>query len=78
MLPEYAEVRIVRLLRPIEDYDGWGCNQRPPQVGDTGTIVDILHVPALPTRYIVEKSAADGSDIWLSDFQADELEVVLP
>jgi len=74
MLAKYTVVRVVRLLRPIDDYDGWLLNQRPPKIEDTGYIVDILQAPNLPIRYLVESSAADGTDIWLSEFEVDELE----
>ena len=67
-------VRVVKLLQSIEDYDGWGINQRPPQLDDIGTILDILTVPDLPDRYIVESSSDDGKTIWLCEFEADELE----
>jgi hypothetical protein len=74
MLKEYELVRVVRLLRPIDDYDGWRVNRRPPRIGDTGYVVDVLQVSNLPIRYVVESSAPDGTSIWLSEFGADELE----
>jgi hypothetical protein len=70
----FSLVRVVKLLQPIEDYDGWGVNQRPPQLDDIGTILDLLTVPDLPDRYIVESSSEDGQTIWLCEFEADELE----
>jgi hypothetical protein len=75
-LRQYGEVRIVRLLRPPEHYDGWRVNERPPAIGDVGTIVDILQKAGLPDNYVVECSdpARDGTDIWLGDFLAEELE----
>jgi hypothetical protein len=77
MLAEYTEVHVVQLLRPIDDYDGWLVNRRPPRIGDSGYIVGILRAPNLPIRYVVESSASDGTDIWLSESDADELELVL-
>jgi hypothetical protein len=73
-LAVFSLVRVVKLLQPIEDYDGWGINQRPPQLDDIGTILDLLTVPDLPDRYIVESSSEDGQTIWLCEFEADELE----
>ena len=73
-LEQYALVRIRQLLQPPAEYDGWRLNRRPPQVGDLGTVLDILHVPGLPERYVVESSGADGVTVWLGDFAAEELE----
>ena len=73
-LHQFALVRIRCLLKSIETYDGWGVNQRPPQVGDVGTLLDILNAPNLTARYVVESSGSDGASVWLSDFAADELE----
>jgi hypothetical protein len=71
---EYQTVRVRRLLRPPEEYDGWGLNVRPPQVGDVGTIVDILRAPGFPDDYVVEASLPDGTTLWLADFSEEELE----
>lgn len=76
MFEEFSTVRVVKLCRPMADYDGWSINQRPPQVGDVGCIIDILRAPNLPIHYVVELSGADGIDIWLSEFEASELELV--
>ena len=78
MLPlQQCEVVRVRQLIQIPDaYDGWRVNQRPPQVGDVGTIVDILQAPGLPDNYVVESSGRDGVTIWLGDFRAEELKPV--
>ncbi len=67
-------VRVVRLLHPAEEYDGWRVNKRNPQIGDTGTIVEILHAPNLPDKYVVEAVEPDGNTTWLGDFDADEIE----
>lgn len=76
LLKEFTVVRVVRLRRPVEEYDGWRINVRGPQVGDQGTIVDVLHAENLPDRYVVESGLPDGTDLWLSDFDADEIEPV--
>jgi hypothetical protein len=73
-LEQYQLVRVVRLLHEPAHYDGWKVNQRPPSIGDVGTIVDILHAPGLQDDYVVESSGPDGVSIWLSDFLAAELE----
>ena len=73
-LQQYAVVRVRQLLHPPDHYDGWGLNKRPPQVGDTGTIVDILHAPDLPDCYVVESSGDGGVTVWLGDFCIEELE----
>ena len=75
-LEPYGLVRIRQLLLPIAEYDGWRVNQRPPQVGDVGTLLDILHAPGLPDRYVVESSGEDGVTVWLGDFAAEELDPV--
>lgn len=67
-------VRVTRLLRSPETYDGWGFNKRPPQVGDVGTIVDVFPESGPPENYVVEASMPDGTTLWLGDFSPDELE----
>ena len=73
-LRQYTRVRVCRLLKPPEAYNSWGINQRPPRVGDTGYIVEILMAQGLPECYVVESSGPDGIDIWLGDFSDEELE----
>lgn len=73
-LKQSGHVRIRQLLQPVSEYEGWGFNQRPPQIGDVGTLLDILRAPGLPDRYVVESSGADGVTIWLGDFAGEELE----
>jgi hypothetical protein len=75
-MKQYRLVRVRQLLQPAGEYDGWRVNQRPPQVGDVGTLLDILNAPGLPDRYVVESSGADGITVWLGDFAAEELEAV--
>lgn len=71
----YDRVCVRQLLHPLGHYDGWHVNQRPPQVGEAGTIVEILQAPGMPDRFVVECSGADGVCIWLGDFSAQELEL---
>ena len=75
-LIQYETVRVRKILHAEDDYDGWKLNQRKPQVGDTGTLIDILSVPNLPLRYVVELSGADGVTIFLSEFEEDEIEPI--
>ena len=70
----YGLVRIRELLQPGAEYDGWRVNQRPPKVGDVGTLLDILHAPGLPDRYVVESSGADGVTVWIGDLAGEALE----
>jgi hypothetical protein len=75
-LKQYEIVRVVQMLHPLEEYDSWHANKCTPQVGDTGTIVEILQSPNLPTKYTVEAVEPDGATLWLSDFDADEIVAV--
>lgn len=77
-LRQYERVRVVRLLHPPDHYDGWRVNQRPPVIGDTGTLIDILHAPDGSVDYVVESSGPDGVSIWLGDFLAEEIEPIEP
>jgi hypothetical protein len=77
-LKEYSTVRVVKLLLPADEYDGWDVNQRDPQIGDTGILIDILHAPNLPDKYVVENMGSDARAIWLSDFFAEEIESIDP
>ena len=45
---EYSIVRVIKLRRTDDEYDGWKVNQRPPQIGDIGTVLNILHAANLP------------------------------
>ena len=76
LLQRYGLVRVIQLRYPLDAYDGWRINRRPPAVGDMGTIVEILHAPGLPSKYVVESSDADGITIWLDDFDAEEIEPI--
>jgi hypothetical protein len=74
LFKQYQVVRVQKLVQPPGDYDGWRVNHRPPQVGDTGTIVEILAAAGVADKYVVESVAPDGRTIWLDDFLAEELE----
>ena len=74
VLRQYGLVSIRQLLWPPAEYNGWRVNQRPPAVGDVGTLLHILTVLGLPDRFVVESSGPDGVSVWLADFAATELD----
>jgi hypothetical protein len=51
---QYAVVRVLEIAWAADTYDGWKLNQRAPQIGDIGTIIDILHAEGHPDHYVVE------------------------
>ncbi len=73
---QYELVRVRKLLRLAEEYDGWQVNRRAPEVGDTGCVVDILSAVGLPDMYVVESVEPDGMTVWLGDFSSDEIETI--
>ena len=75
-LKPYVVVKVRQLTQVPEAYNGWKLNQRHPQVGDVGTLVDVLTGFSMPSKYVVESCAADGLTIWLADFFKEELELV--
>jgi hypothetical protein len=74
-LQRYSVVRVRQLVQSSGSYGGWRENQRPPEIGDTGAIVEVLNTSGLPSKYVVESCAKDGSTLWLCDFYAEELEL---
>jgi hypothetical protein len=78
VLAEYMLVRVVKLIQPLDDYDPWRINQRPPRIGEIGCLIDTLRAPGWPDKYLVEYSTiqSQGCDIWLAEFFAEELEPV--
>lgn len=70
----YQMVRVRRLLRAPGDYDERRMNRRPPRVGDSGAIVEIVRGPEGRARYVVEAGGPGGVPEWLADFAAEELE----
>lgn len=72
----FTTVCIKQFVSATNDYDNFGFNQRPPQVGDTGAVVDILTAEMRPSKYVVESVASNGDTVWLAEFFAEELEVV--
>ena len=74
---EYDVVPVVQLLHSPDHYDGWKLNKRPPEIGDTGTVLNIASATNLPTHFIVEASSPNGIPDWLGDFVEEELELML-
>ncbi len=73
---QYDVVRVLSVAGEPADRNGWRVNQRTPQVGDTGMIVEILQADGQPDLFVVECSDPDGTTVWLSEFQEFELEPV--
>jgi hypothetical protein len=76
VLKPYAVVKVRQLDQEPAEYNGWLVNQRLPQIGDVGTLIDVLSTSGSPNKYVVESSAPDGTTIWLADFFEEELEFV--
>jgi hypothetical protein len=71
MFAEYDIVKVVNLNDFNRPYSGSKNISRPPQVGNAGTIVHVLEANK---AFIIEMVGANGSTVWLADFEADELE----
>jgi len=71
---QYDVVRVLEIARAADAYDGWKLNKRTPQVGDIGTVVDILHTEGHPDHYVVDCSDPLGFTIWLGEFLLHEIE----
>ena len=77
ILPEHSIVRVEQLIDEDRPFNGTQEVKRPPQVGDTGTIVHITqHRWDGSLIYIVENAGPDGKTVWLADFTAEELTLV--
>jgi hypothetical protein len=75
-MSQYATVFVVALRHAPAPRDPFNINRVPPQVGDRGAVVEILHAPGQPDRYVVECVDASGETLWLGEFSADELALV--
>ncbi len=73
-LVQYSAVKVSKLIQFDTTYDSWNSNQKSPQVGDIGTLVEILKADGIPNKYVVECIDEDGQAIWMSDFLAEEIE----
>ena len=76
---EFDTVRVVALQNSPESHLAISQFDRPPAIGDLGTVVGYTspYDPQHPaTRFIVESCATDGRTIWLAEFSHDEIEFV--
>jgi hypothetical protein len=73
MFAEYDIVKVVKLNTTNRQFVGSENISRPPQVGDTGTVVHTLETNK---AFIVEMVDSSGYTVWLADFLAEELEPV--
>jgi hypothetical protein len=70
-------VRVVELTGSAMDHLVVLTSERPPRVGDIGTVVDIsTRLGGVGRHYTVELRHPDARPIWLAVFAAHELEVV--
>jgi hypothetical protein len=74
----YDHVRIKKEVPPSARSNGWALNQRAPQVGDSGAVVEVLSIPGEPELYVVECVDGAGRTVWLEEFTADEIERIEP
>ena len=72
----YDVVRIIQLLDPDREFIGTRGVDRPPRVGDTGVIYEVLdpNDPAAP--FGVECVGDEGYTAWCAEFLPQELEFV--
>jgi hypothetical protein len=49
---------------------------RPPELGDIGTVVEIVEGPDVGRRCVVEAVDRHGAVVWLADFDEGELALV--
>jgi hypothetical protein len=76
-IAEHDAVRVVALTGSPEDHLVISMAERPPRVGDVGTVVDIAdRLGGVGRHYTVQLSGADARPIWLAVFARHELELV--
>ena len=76
-IAEHDTVRIIALTGSAEDHLVIATSERPPRVGDVGTVVDITdRLGGVGRHYTVQLSHADDRPIWLAVFAKHELELV--
>jgi hypothetical protein len=66
-------VRIVRLLVPDREVTGSSSAPPQPSVGEIGSVVADVG----DGLFLVEHVTADGYTVWMAEFAADELELVV-
>ena len=76
-IKEYDRVRVVSLTGSAADHLILSTSERPPQIGDVGTVVDIAQrLGGSGNHYAVELTRPDARAVWLAVFAAHELELV--
>ncbi len=67
-LKPFVCVRVRHLRNEASSYDGWRVNQRPPQVGDFGTVLDVVDTrnPAINATYKIGDAAGMLAQLTLS------------
>ena len=75
IMKKHDPVKIIRLLVPARPYEGTDGAKRAPQVGDTGTIVQMYAVAGKAVGYVVENIDSEGHTVWLADFLPEEIQV---
>ena len=76
---EFDVVRVVALREPATQHLRVDSAERPPRLGDEGTVVDLQPrgaTPATATRYLVEATRGDATCIWLAEFARGEIELI--
>jgi hypothetical protein len=78
---EISVVRVKQLLTENRHFQGSGEEvERPPQVGDTGTIVSVYttpgQVPAYEVECVMDTGKFAGHTIWLATFTHAELDLI--
>jgi hypothetical protein len=68
------DVRVIRLDQSGADHLVIHEAQRPPRLGDRGTIIEVQG-DGEAARYLVEADDGDGEALWLAEFGADELQL---
>ena len=76
-IAEHDMVRVVGLTGSAEDHLVISTSERPPRVGDVGTVVDIAdRLGGEGRHYTVQLSHPDARPVWLAVFAKHELELV--
>ena len=70
---KYDHVR-VKYVSENACSNAWAVNQRPPQIGDSAAVLEVLCEHDRPESYVVECVGESGSTIWLGEFAAGEIE----
>ena len=75
-LQELDSVRVVHVSTQPQDHLLWESSVRSPQVGDVGTVIEILPKRLHTPRYVIECVGANGRTLWMATFGQDDLELI--